>query len=44
MAKGTEKEKEEWSRQDRKRPHDMKVLWEAKDIVEEKFIKPIRDE
>ena len=41
-ARGDEKEIEAWF--NGPRYHDQKLLWEAKEMIEEKFLKPVRDE
>ena len=41
-ARGDEKEIEAWF--NGPRYHDQKLLWEAKEMIEEKFLKPVTDE
>jgi hypothetical protein len=41
-ARGDEKEIEAWF--NGPRYHDQNLLWEARDMIEEKFLKPVRDE
>jgi hypothetical protein len=42
MARNDEKEKEAWL--NGPRYHDQKLLWEARDMIEETMLKPVRDE